>query len=127
MLYALVILIVLVTAGPGTIRFIIDMRKHNLKVRTNAAASSEQSADEVNLADGALPEPRKYKGRPYVSTAEKIRRSIYLAIFFGVSFLIIGIFNTEWVTVPLLCLNLGLGIGELNGMSIFPIISRNRN
>ncbi|WP_146260121.1 hypothetical protein [Rhizobium tubonense] len=124
MLYALLILVVLVTMVPGTIRFVIAVKKHNLEVRTSAAAGGEPSGDQLNRTDSALPESKKYRGRPYVSTAEKIRRFIYLVILFTFSICITGIFDTDWVAVPLLLLNVGLGIGELNGMSIFPIISR---
>jgi hypothetical protein len=71
-----------------------------------------------------LSERPKYKGRPYLSWGERLRRLVYFVILAGVSFLLLTIFDTDWVAIPLLLLVGGYGISEINGMSALPFLRR---
>ena len=66
-------------------------------------------------------------GRRRLSNREKIKRAIYFVIFYIACFIVVSIFDSEWVTAPILCIVIGAGIGELNGVSIFNLFSRHRD
>ncbi|MEZ2223381.1 hypothetical protein [Rhizobium sp. RCC_161_2] len=74
-----------------------------------------------------MPEPQKDKIRRRLSRVEKIKRFFYFAIFYAICFILVAIFDTEWVTIALGCLVVGIGIGELNGLSVLSLFSRHRN
>lgn len=74
-----------------------------------------------------MPEPQKDKIRPRLSRVEKIKHFFYFAIFYAICFILVAIFDTEWVTIALGCLVVGIGIGELNGLSVLSLFSRHRN
>jgi hypothetical protein len=49
---------------------------------------------------------------------------LYFAILYAVCFTLVAIFDSEWVTVPLGALVTGIGIGEINGLSVLPFLRR---
>ncbi|QND47289.1 hypothetical protein HB780_16400 [Rhizobium lusitanum] len=81
----------------------------------------------VKCGDIVLPEQIKNKRRPFLSKREKLSRILYFAIFYAFCFAVVAIFDTEWVTITLGCLVVGIGIGELNGLSFLSLFSRHRN
>ena len=74
-----------------------------------------------------MPDLNKGKGKTYLAKGKKITRLVYFCILFAVCFIIVAIFNTPWVTNALGCLVVGVGIGEINGISILSLLSRDRN
>ncbi|NTH75506.1 hypothetical protein G6K97_00025 [Agrobacterium rhizogenes] len=74
-----------------------------------------------------MTEPQKETGRRRLSRNEKIRRVLYFLIFYIVCFVIASPFDSEWVSAVFLCLVVGVGIGEINGISIFNFLSRRRD
>jgi hypothetical protein len=81
----------------------------------------------VKCGDTVLPEPLKYKRRPRLSRREKISRILYFSIFYVFCFVVADIFDTEWMSITFICLVVGVGIGELNGLSVLSLFSRHRN
>ncbi|MBO9166800.1 hypothetical protein [Rhizobium sp. L245/93] len=57
--------------------------------------------------------PEQHKEKSPLSRSEKIRRLVYFLIFYGVCIALVDIFNSEWLTVPLVCLVVGIGVGEI--------------
>ena len=74
-----------------------------------------------------MPETNGRQSRPVLSTKDKLERLLLFAIFFAVCFILVGIFDTEWVTAALGCLVVGVGGAELNGFSVLTFLSRYRN
>ena len=65
--------------------------------------------------------------RPVLSTKDKLKRLVLFAIFFAACFVLVCIFDTEWVTYALGCLVVGIGVAELNGFSVLTFLSRYRS
>lgn len=97
-----------------------------------SAKSSNSRASAICLqpmkcGDLDLTKLKKSAGRRHLSTSEKIKRAIYFGIFYFICLVVVYIFNSEWITVPILCVVIGAGIGELNGISIFNFFPRDQD
>lgn len=73
-----------------------------------------------------MPEGNSKKNSPPLSKSERVERLICFCIFFAVCFVIVAIFDTEWVTNILGCFVVGVGGCELNGIRVLPSLSRSR-
>ncbi|MBB6486541.1 hypothetical protein [Rhizobium lusitanum] len=95
------------------------------KMRIGLATST--CAKSKTRREFALPDLNESKRKPRLSKGEKIKRLVYFCLFFAACFTLAAFFDTPWITNVLGCLVVGVGAGEINGISVLTLLSRNRD